>query len=137
LITPSDPNEVVKNLIQVTGQKSYDDYCGHFHLFARHTSKENGEKTKFSCLEPWMEKALNIRQEMIKLGQPGTQEGKVRYTNFLVKKLEKALELDTLMKWIGTDNFIYYVSVDGFRTKDENGDTEYVSDTVGTRDPDV
>ena len=137
LIKPATADEVVKNLIAVEGQGDLEEFCQNARRRNRHVQRERGVRTKFSCLKPWMEDALEIRKDLLNDSNPDSAEDRVRFANHLVKKLEHKLELATLMKWLGKERFFYRVRISGFRTKDENGDVEYVSDSIGTRDQDA
>jgi len=136
LIEPMSPEQAVESMVAVEGRADLEEFCQTARPRNRHISREDGRRFKFSCLKPWMEDALEVRQTVLRKGYPDTPTGKVRFTNFILKKLEDKVELAPLLKWIGKDNFLFQIRVSGFRTKDENGDTEYLSDTIGTRDTD-
>ncbi len=137
LIKPKSADEVVKFMTAVEGQADLDQFCEHARFRNRHVQREDGVRTKFACLKPWMEDALNIRKELLDHSNPDNPQDRVRFANHLIKKLDSHMELSDLMRWIGKDRFFYRVRISGFRTKDENGDIEYVSDSIGSRDADA
>jgi hypothetical protein len=61
-----------------------------------------------------------------------TMDEKVEWQNKLVALVEKNIPFTTLLNTFGRENLFFQVRVNGFRTKDENGDREYTSDSVGT-----
>jgi hypothetical protein len=49
--------------------------------------------------------------------------------------IEKESDLTRFLEWVGPENFFFQVTVRGFRTQDENGDMQYVSDSIGQVQP--
>lgn len=104
-------------------------------------------KTRFKCVKPWIGKVVKLRQERLfsKNRQGGVNapvdemnaKSQVHWTQRLVQTLESAMPLYKLLGWIGFDpseteaKYFYQIKVSGFRKNDENGDTEYLSDSVG------
>lgn len=58
-------------------------------------------------------------------------EKKIEWQNSVLAILEKNIRLPKLVEALGRDNVRLQIRVSGFRTKDEKGDSEYLSDTTG------
>ncbi len=124
------------------GYRSLNQWCAKpLRAVAGRVWKPNGywevtDNIKYSwrCLKPWMRRVLNARFNYRHNQLPKTPEGKVDWTNALFGSLEAAIDLPTLLNWLGKDNFYFQIKISGFRTHDENGDTTYLSDTVGSFD---
>ena len=99
-----------------------------------YSEKENGKKVKFKCLKPWMISLLKARHNFIAGKTPKNSENRVVWVNSLMRMLEKKVALPKLLTWLGKDNFFFNIKISGFRTADENGDHDYISDSVGSAD---
>lgn len=139
LFQPASVRTVADTLTEIEGRESLNKWCGKplrkifnalFHQ-NYYTEKENGAKVKIKCVKPWMKHVLKMRKEVLHKKFPSTAEGQIKWTNKIVGTLEKELDVPKFLKWIGKERFFFQVRVSGFRTKDENGDSEYLSDSVG------
>lgn len=149
-----------QRLIAIMGQNEYKKYCSDkgvqpgFYTGPYAQSAETGsslvESSKgqtvlVSCITPWMETIYDLRQtlkrrnEVFKLDvrtDDDAQE-KIRWINRSISKLAKTMDIAHLIRLVGNDESFFQVRVSGFRTHDENGDSEYFSNTVGTINQDV
>lgn len=132
--------EAVNGLIEVEGKDEMDRWCAKpgrkfintVFLANSFSEKTDGHRVRFKCLKPWMRKALEVRQDVMRKKYPETPEGRVHWQNRLMKIFHKYLDLDKFLKWVSKDGYFFQIKVAGFRTKDENGDSEYISDSMGT-----
>lgn len=82
--------------------------------------------TYFMCMSSWMEKLITLSR-----GYPKDAKQRVRWTTDVLWVLDEVIPLPYLLKYLGEENFIYLVRVNGFRTGDEDGDLEFFSNTIG------
>jgi hypothetical protein len=139
IFAPRSVVDVVRTMIAIEGREDLDRWCSKpsrriKDLLLRidtHTETENGKRYTFLCLKPWMKQALRLRRKLLKkpLSSP---EAQIRWTNRVLSMLEREMELAKLLRWIDRDDFFFQIRVSGFRTQDENGDAEYLSDSIGT-----
>lgn len=81
------------------------------------------------CIAPWMRKMMRMVRKM---PDASNYEDTVSQLNSIVYLMQKHTDLSRFLNRIGKDNFFFQVRVSGFRTKDENGDREYLTDSIGT-----
>jgi hypothetical protein len=132
--------DAVDALIEVEGQASLNRYCGNVGRkfmdvlsgVDSYSEAEDGVKYKWRCLMPWMRRVLEFRHGALHRGTFANKEAKIEWTTTFLRLLEKKVDLDKLLSWIGKDNYFFQIKVSGFRTHDENGDSEYISDSVGS-----
>ncbi|UOF02647.1 hypothetical protein [Bdellovibrio reynosensis] len=82
--------------------------------------------TYFDCMLPWMEKLLKLSASY-----PKDKKSQTQWMTNVIYVLEEEIPLPQLLKFLGEDNYIYFVRMNGFRTGDEDGDIEYFSNTLG------
>lgn len=82
--------------------------------------------TYFDCMLPWMEKLLKLSASY-----PKDKKSQTQWMTNVLYTLEEAIPLPQLLKFLGKDNYIYFVRINGFRAGDEDGDIEYFSNTLG------
>jgi len=81
------------------------------------------------CVTPWMRKV--IRQ--VRKAPPRTHKERfVQWTNSITDLILKHADFAHFLHRLGDDNYFFSVSVSGFRTKDENGDQKYFTDSIGS-----
>jgi hypothetical protein len=91
-------------------------------------------KTWNRCIQPWMRKVMRH----VRRAPP--RDHKEKYTEWLsstVYLINRHLDVSRFLNRIGKDNFFLQVRVSGFRKGDENaqnknGETDYLTDTIGT-----
>lgn len=141
LTTDIETPVVYQTLKQMKGAEEVDRWCaGLYHegpgdpgMYVEKKRRKFRVKGKsdyyyISCVQDWMRSVLRARKEYHKM----SPEKKIIALNTIVDLLEKNIPLDRLMNWIDRQNLYYEIKVSGFRTKDENGDSEYVSSTIGS-----
>lgn len=82
--------------------------------------------TYFDCMLPWMEKLLKLSASY-----PTNKKAQTQWMTNVVYILEEEIPLPQLLKFLGEENYIYFVRINGFRAGDEDGDIEYFSNTLG------
>jgi hypothetical protein len=132
--------KVVNDLTEIEGRESLARWCRQptrsfgDKVFSvnSYSEVEGGHRRNFKCLKPWMRQALALRRIALEKKWTDLTEEQIQWKTKLLKKLERYLELPKLLNWIGRENYFFQIKISGFRTKDENGDSEYVSDSIGT-----
>jgi hypothetical protein len=141
IFLPDNVDDVVNGLISMEGPKVMDSWCGEparwlgdrlWGMDSYNEKDAQGKKHKFTCLKPWMMKLLAFRHSFRGGAYPNDSEGRVQWVNNVVGVLEKYVDLPKLLTWLGHDNYFFQIKVSGFRTHDENGDSKYTSDSVGS-----
>ena len=86
------------------------------------------------CIQPWMRKVMRHIRRV-----PGRdqREKRTEWLSTTVFLLNNHLDVSRFLNRIGKENFFFQVRVSGFRKGDENaenknGETDYVTDTIGT-----
>lgn len=132
----SSVSQVIRDLIDVEGRDSLEAWCREPRQRFSSPSinvHENGYPVRVGCVKPWMKKVIAMRSTLMKLkAKNGPPEVEIRWKNELLKYLEKHIQIPKLMNWIKKENYFFQIKVSGYRKNDENGDVEYVSDTLGT-----
>jgi hypothetical protein len=85
----------------------------------------------FECLTDWSERLLELSVRFPE-GSTAIQKRKqVRWMTEVVYILEENIPLPQLLRYLGEENVLYLVQVNGFRSQDEDGDLAYISNTWG------
>jgi hypothetical protein len=146
-------------LIDVMGKQQYVKYCSDHgyqvgFLQGPYSASDvdgsivessKGQNTLVACVTPWMQTVYDLRQTMKRHPEafnPSVREDddaqdKIRWVNRAVTRLAKDMDIAELIRMVGKDQSFFQVRVSGFRTKDENGDSQYFSNTVGSVNPDI
>jgi len=140
IFAPGGVVPLVKRMVSLEGFDKVNAWCGSplryaaNSLFGTNEYKvTEGKSTyKFSCLKPWMGKVLKLREKLMGEDWPRNAEDQIKWNTKLVSMLEKEVALPMLLDWIGRDQFFFQARITGFRTHDENGDSEYISDSIGS-----
>lgn len=82
--------------------------------------------TYFECLTSWLNKLMTLAAQY-----PADKEGQVRWSTEVLYILDEQIPLPQILKFLEEKNYIFFVRINGFRTGDEDGDTEYFSNTFG------
>jgi hypothetical protein len=148
------------SLIDIMSQQRYLDFCnenGFQTGFMRGPSAFNdeiegtiiessrGQTVRVGCVTPWMKTIYQLRQTLKRhpeafqanVRDDDSAQEKIRWSNRVVNDLSKDMDIADLIRLVGKDDSFFQVRVSGFRTKDENGDSEYFSNTVGTVNQDI
>ncbi|MDG0816140.1 hypothetical protein [Bdellovibrio svalbardensis] len=85
---------------------------------------ENG--TYYDCLLPWVKKLLEYSANF-----PKDKKAQTKWLTNVLYILDEQIPLPQLLKFLGEENYIFFVRINGFRTGDEDGDIEYFSNSLG------
>jgi hypothetical protein len=85
----------------------------------------------FSCLTPWAERLLVLSTKYPKGETPSALKQRIRWMTEVVYILEENIPMPVLLKYLGEENVLFLVQVNGFRSGDEDGDLAYISNTWG------
>jgi hypothetical protein len=83
--------------------------------------------TYYDCLTSWM-------QELIRLSRKYPVNNKKGQTKWLVdvlRILDDKIPMPQLLQYLGEENYVFVIRVNGFRAGDEDGDLEFFSSTAG------
>lgn len=82
--------------------------------------------THYECMIPWMRSLLRHSADY-----PVTKKEQTQWMTNVIYILEKQIPLPYLLKFLGEENYLYLVRVNGFGTGYEDGDIKYFSNTLG------
>lgn len=88
--------------------------------------------TYYECLTPAMKVLVQLRRSY----PENDKKAQTRWLTNAVNVLEQEVPLPALMKFLGKENYVHFVQVNGFRSGDEDGDLEFFSNTSGDPDKD-
>lgn len=129
----SDIQKILGNGDLKQGQFKYQQMC------EEHHRKKNSDVAPgaysgtwvngsyFDCLTPWMDRLLNLSVRYPKQNR----QAQVRWMTEVLYTLEEQVPMPLLLKYLGKENVVYFVTVNGFRSGDEDGDLTYISNTWG------
>lgn len=80
----------------------------------------------YECLTPWMQKLMDLSSSF-----PEDETEQVRWMTQVIYLLDEYIPMAQLLQYLGEENFIFTVRINGFRTGDEDADLEYFSNTIG------
>ncbi|HWU41782.1 MAG TPA: hypothetical protein VN132_00050, partial [Bdellovibrio sp.] len=80
----------------------------------------------YECLAPWVAKLLSLSANF-----PQDKQQQTKWLTAVLSVLDEQIPLPQLLKFLGEENYIFFVRINGFRTGDEDGDIEYFSNTLG------
>ena len=103
------------------------------------------QTTLVTCATSFMQRVFEFREQLQhhprifekNIHDEQVAQEKIHWINKLVMKLESEVDLSQLIKWAGTDQSYFQVSVAGYRkgderAQDEEGRSSYFSNTVGS-----
>ncbi|MFP5520084.1 MAG: hypothetical protein ACLGGX_09285 [Bdellovibrionia bacterium] len=82
--------------------------------------------TYYDCIEDWMKSLLNLSRDF-----PTQKKEQSRWINQVLYLLDEKVPMSHLLNYLGSDNYVYFVRINGFRSGDEDGDLEYFSNSLG------
>lgn len=82
--------------------------------------------TSYDCMMPWVEKLLAYSASY-----PKDKKLQTKWLTNVLYILDEQIPLPQLLKFLGPDNYVFFIRINGFRTGDEDGDIEYFSNTLG------
>lgn len=80
----------------------------------------------YECLESWTQ-----RLQDLSAAYPKGKGDQVRWATEVLYIIDEQIPLPQLLKYLGEENYIFVVRINGFREGDEDGDLEYFSNTLG------
>ncbi len=81
----------------------------------------------YFCVDEFVENLIRLAN-----GYPKKdKKGQVRWMTDLLSVVDKYMPLPLFLKFLGEENYVFLVRINGFRTGDEDGDLEYFSNTLG------
>lgn len=81
----------------------------------------------YHCMNSWMENLLKLRREV----SPHSPEQETEWVTQVLWVLSDRFKLSQIVDFLGEENYLFYVSVTGFRSGDEDGDRTLISHTSG------
>lgn len=82
--------------------------------------------TFYECLDHWVKRLLTLSRKF-----PADRQGQVRWVSEVLYILDEQLPLPQLLRFLGEENYVFLIRINGFRAGDEDGDLEYFSNTLG------
>jgi hypothetical protein len=151
-----------QRLIQMTGEDAYRKFCSsrglepsagrvsvtRQEIDLRHGAvlETVGDSTVYlGCVTPFMLEIYNLRSRFTgrnrvlfsnETGESQTK-AKIRQLNLIASRLSRYGDAGDLISLVGKENSFFQARVSGFRTKDENGDSDYFSNTIGLIDQEL
>lgn len=89
--------------------------------------KRTYEGVTYPCLSPWLKKLIDAARKH-------PESDKMEETRWLTNVLmimDEEIPMVQLLKFLGKENYVFLIRINGFRAGDEDGDLEYFSNTVG------
>lgn len=83
--------------------------------------------TNYDCLDGWTRKLLDLAATYPK----NDKAAQVRWTTQVLYILDEQVPLPQLLKYLGEENYVFVIRINGFRKGDEDGDIEYFSNSLG------
>ncbi len=75
---------------------------------------------------PWVQKLLAYSANY-----PKDKKEQTKWLTSVLYILDEQIPLPQLLKFLGEENYVFFVRINGFRTGDEDGDIEYFSNSLG------
>ena len=151
--------EAQQFLVQLMGRENYQSYCEDQDLDPvvslgprafTDTDENNsgileasrGQQVYLGCVTDFMRSIYSLRSELSGKSALFSTDGsderrvheKIRILNRVVDRLMRKTDLSNFIKLVGQDHSFFQARVSGFRTHDENGDSDYFSNTLGIVD---
>lgn len=129
----SDIQKILGNGDLNQGKWKYQQMCQDHHQKTNPNAGPGGytgawvNGSYFDCLTPWMDRLLNLSVKYPK----DDRQAQVRWMTEVLYTLEEQVPMPFLLKYLGKENVVYFVTVNGFRSGDEDGDLTYISNTWG------
>lgn len=88
-----------------------------------------GKYFRVGCTIPWVEKLMSLR----KLDR-STPEARLKVITWAAHYLENELSFNAFSNLVGADHLFFQVKISGFRSDDPVGDSDLVSNSIGSYD---
>lgn len=82
--------------------------------------------TQFKCLSNWLQRLLSLAHRY-----PQDKSQQTRWMTQVLSILDENIPIAQLLNYLGQENYIFLIRINGFRVGEEDGDLEYFSHTVG------
>jgi hypothetical protein len=82
--------------------------------------------TLYDCMSEWLRKLIKYSRHI-----PEDKKEQTKWMTEVLEIMEERIPLAQLLKFLGPENYLFFIRVNGFRVGDEDGDLEYYSNTIG------
>ncbi|MBU6153607.1 MAG: hypothetical protein KGP28_04830 [Bdellovibrionales bacterium] len=104
-----------------------------------------GQTTYLGCVTPFMLEVYRLRsklsgkEKVVFAETKNDDEAKerIRLLNLIASALSRAGDIGDLIGLVGKENSFFQARISGYRTRDENGDSDYFSNTIGLIDQEL
>jgi hypothetical protein len=131
--------EFFNEMMKIFGDGDYQSGLAKFNYECQeyHRAQNGGEMSNlppgywlngnfYECLTPWVQKLIKLSAKY-----PTDKQQQIRWMTEVLYVLDEQIPISQLIKYLGEDNYIYLVRINGFRTGDEDGEIQYFSNTLG------
>lgn len=126
--------ETINYLYRAYGTTEWQRYCRRANDFFGTNGPQNyrGENGKYyQCIPPDVKKMLRLRKK----GFPQDRKQKLIEMKLAIKTLFKEFKVSSVLRLLGLENFFATTRVSGFRENHHEGYLDYISNSVGTYQP--
>ena len=135
---PNDP-AMFKDYLTILGDGSYKKGYEIYKKKCQARLDRSGEPVQASytgvwrkgnfyfCVDEFVENLIRLANSYPK----SDKKGQTRWMTDLLSVIDKYMPLQHFLKFLGEENYIFLVRINGFRTGDEDGDLEYFSNSLG------
>ncbi len=121
---------ILGNGDQSAGKEFYMETCQieqrRKHEMGMSTDNQLYHGNTYECLSRWTKKLIDLGHHF-----PADKAGQTRWLTQVLAILDEQIPLPQLLKYLGEENYVFLIRINGFRAGDEDGDQEYFSNTVG------
>lgn len=145
----------INKLVSLMGIENFKAWCKEQNLSAQYMvgpialdspqsssfigESNRGQMVALGCSTPWMRTVFKFRSKLNRRSELFSAEirdekiaqSKIKWMNRFFADIESEIPLEFLIAWAGPENSFFQARVSGFRTHDENGDSQYFSNTIG------
>ena len=84
--------------------------------------------TSYECLDDWVESLIKLSRRF----PTNDKRAQNKWFTEVIYVMDEYIPMASMLNYLGSDKFIYYLEVTGFRSGDEDGDDGvYVSNVYG------
>ena len=126
--------ETINYLYRAYGTTEWQRYCRRANDFYGTNGPQNyrGENGKYyQCIPPDVKKMLRLRKK----GFPQDRKQKLTEMKLAIKTLFKEFKVSNVLRLLGLENYFATTRVSGFRENHHEGYIDYISNSVGTYQP--
>jgi len=103
-----------------------------------------GQITYLDCVTPLMMEIYELRSWLaqrplvfLDANDEASAKDRIRLLNRVASRLSMQAEIGDFIALVGKENSFFQARVSGYRTRDENGDSDYFSNTIGLVDQEL